>query len=572
MKIQKNIIKISSLIFFFIIIFNTVYAKTTDKYNKSDKISNYFSGIVSLYDNEYLTSYKHLKKLEGLEKNHLIYSQIYQHTLVNLKKFDKAYDFSKKIKNKNPNDFQSNLIIGLHYLKYRQYKVASNYFQELSRDTKQNNPLTNLLAISLNGWSIFPNIEKNEALNYLNKLPKNFGNVIKIQKTFAHCFYNSNNTQEEFIKLTSDKKTDFSRYNFFLANYMQRSSQVSEAIEIVKSSLNNYPKNLLLKQLFEDIKKKNNGKFSDKFNCQNPAHVVAEILYIASNAMATQSAYQLSNFYLNLAMYLNSDFVSYKTLYAENFYMINSMENSKKIYKDIKNSGSVYKWHAAKQISKILIKENDKEEAIKMLKINFSEIASPTIDQIYDYAEFLKNNEKYKQSIQHYTKIINSIKEDHYLYPRATDGRGVANERLGKWKKAENDFLNSLRIKPDQPYVLNYLAYSWIEQGVKIEKSLDMIKKANELKKNDGYITDSLGWAFFKLKRFKEAKKYLQLAVRIMPSDPVVNDHYGDSLWMINKKVQARYYWENVLKLEKTEEELKKKIKKKLIFGLSEKI
>ena len=99
-----------------------------------------------------------------------------------------------------------------------------------------------------------------------------------------------------------------------------------------------------------------------------------------------------------------------------------------------------------------------------------------------------------------------------------------------------------------------------------------MIKKANELKKNDGYITDSLGWAFFKLKRFKEAKKYLQLAVRIMPSDPVVNDHYGDSLWMINKKVQARYYWENVLKLEKTEEELKKKIKKKLIFGLSEKI
>ena len=162
--------------------------------------------------------------------------------------------------------------------------------------------------------------------------------------------------------------------------------------------------------------------------------------------------------------------------------------------------------------------------------------------------------------------------KNHHLYPNVTEGRGIAYEQLQDWPKAEKDLVSSIDALPDQAYVLNYLAYSWIEQGVKIEKSLDMIKKANELKKNDGYITDSLGWAFFKLKRFKEAKKYLQLAVRIMPSDPVVNDHYGDSLWMINKKVQARYYWENVLKLEKTEEELKKKIKKKLIFGLSEKI
>ena len=572
MKIQKNITKILFLIFFFNIIFNTVYAKTTDKYNKSDKIASYFSGIISLYNNEYITSYKYLKKLEGLEKSHLIYSQIYQHTLVNLQKFDKAYAFSKKIKKRNPEDFQSNLIIGLHYLKDQQYEVASRYFQELNRDKRQDNGLKNLLAISLNGWSIFPNIEKEEALNYLNKLPKNFDNLIKIQKTFAHCFYNLNNTQKKFIELVSDEKTDFSRYNFFLANYMQRSSQAGKAIESIKSSLNKNPGNLLIKQLLEDIEEKNNEKISDKFNCQNPAHVVAEVLYIAANAMATQSAYQLSNFYLNLAIYLNPDFVSFKTLHAENFYMINSLEKSKKIYNELKNSGSVYKWHAAKQISKILIKENNKEEALKILKINFSEIVSPTIDQIYDYAEFLKNNEKFKQSIPHYTKIINSINEDHYLYPAVNDSRGVANERLGKWEQAENDFLNSLRIKPNQPYVLNYLAYTWIEQGVKIEKSLNMIKKANELKENDGYITDSLGWAFFKLKRFKEAKKYLQLAVRIMPSDPVINDHYGDSLWMINNKVQARYYWENVLKLEKTEEELKKKIKKKLIFGLSEKI
>ena len=95
-----------------------------------------------------------------------------------------------------------------------------------------------------------------------------------------------------------------------------------------------------------------------------------------------------------------------------------------------------------------------------------------------------------------------------------------------------------------------------------MEKSLKMLDKANKLRKNDGYITDSLGWALFKLKRYEEAKKYLQLAVTMMPSDPIVNDHFGDSLWMNNKLIQARYYWNYVLNLKKTDDKLKKIIKK----------
>ena len=103
---------------------------------------------------------------------------------------------------------------------------------------------------------------------------------------------------------------------------------------------------------------------------------------------------------------------------------------------------------------------------------------------------------------------------------------------------------------------------------MKIEQSLQMLQKANKLKSNDPYIIDSLGWALFKLKRFEESKNYLQLAVRLMPADPIVNDHYGDVLWNIGNKIQARYYWNYVLTLDKTEKELKDKIEKKLIKGL----
>ena len=95
-----------------------------------------------------------------------------------------------------------------------------------------------------------------------------------------------------------------------------------------------------------------------------------------------------------------------------------------------------------------------------------------------------------------------------------------------------------------------------------------MLKKANQLRPKDGYITDSLGWALFKLKRYEEAKKYMQAAVSLMASDPVINDHFADVLWMNNNSLQARYYWNYVLKLEKTEEKLKKQIQYKLLFGL----
>ena len=148
------------------------------------------------------------------------------------------------------------------------------------------------------------------------------------------------------------------------------------------------------------------------------------------------------------------------------------------------------------------------------------------------------------------------------------DSRGVAYERTDQWEKAEKDFLSSLEVSPNQAYVINYLAYSWIEKGMNIKKSLEMLKKANTLKSNDPYIIDSLGWALFKLKRYQESKDQLQQAVKLMPADPIVNDHYGDVLWKNGQEIQARYYWNYVLSLKKAEEDLKEKIKIKIIKGL----
>ena len=566
MKEKKSHFKLILQTFFLIFIFNTTNANNLDKYYSEDKISDYFSGLLSLDDNNYSEAYKYLKQLDGLEKHHTYYSQNYQYSLVILERFQEAFNFSKKLEKEGRSSFESNLIIGVYYLKNKKYELSKKYFKKLEKNNF-NSPLQMLISISAISWTNLTDLNLRVGLDLINKIPNNFDSIKRIQNALAHCYYDSDQTNKVFQNIVENKKVDFSRYNFFYANYLNRKGKKNQALNIVNESSKNYPGNLILKQFKIELNSIDSRKISNKFNCQELPDVLAEIFYIISNALSAQKNYSLSNFFLNLAKYLNKDFVSYDTLYAENFYMIENYEKSKKIYNEIAKNGRVYFWHASKKISRILIEEKKKKEAIKFLESTYKKIENPTLYETYDYAYFLKNNEKFNESLGYYTKVINSIDEKHELYAPATDGRGIVYEQLGQWNKAEKDFLESLRVSPDQAYVINYLAYSWIEKGINVEKSLEMLAKANRLKKNDGYIIDSLGWAFFKLKRYKEAKKHLELAVQIMPSDPVINDHYADSLWMNDKAIQARFFWNYVLSLEKTKTELKEKIKEKLIFG-----
>ena len=564
MKIFKLYIKTIVSILFVITFLSTSTANSLDKFNKADRVSDYFSGILLLNENQYGKSFNFLKKLDGLENSHVNYSIKYLYSLVNSGNLKKAFDYSKKLEKQKLENFESQLIIGIFYLKNSNIDLANKYFLK----AKKNSPrsiLNKYLSSTLYVWSNLADYDLNQATSKLKALDERFENLKKIQHVFLNCYFNSSNTNNLFEELVSNKKTDFSRYNYFYASTAVNSGKKAKAKEIINSALKLYPRNLLLNQYKIDLKKSKN---INNFNCKNKEHVIAEILYITSNALSSQSIYPLSDFYLNLAKYLNKDFHSYDTLLAENFYKVNNFEEAKKVYINLSKKGKAFQWYSSKQLARIFIQEGKKDNALKLLSKTFNNLTEKDIYEIFDYAEFLKNNEKFEESIFYYTKVINKIKKKHPLYVESTDGRGISYERIGEWDKAEKDFLASLAVDPDQAYVLNYLAYSWIEQGVKIEKSLNMLERANKLRSNDPYITDSLGWALYKLQRYKESKDYLQLAVKLLPGDPIVNDHYGDVLWKNNHKIQARYYWSNVLKLEKTENDLKKIIEEKLLKGL----
>ena len=557
-------LKLTVQIFFVIIFFSALQAKNLDKFNDEDNISDYFSGILLLNDNQYAESYKFLKRVNGLEESHLNYSSKYLHSLVNLGKFNEAFNYAKKLEKRKLDNFESDLIVGIYYLKNKQLELAQKYFLKL-KNRKSTFILNKYVSESLLNWSSFDRINLNSAQNKTNSIDPRFKNLKKIQNVFLQCFYRSQKTDLLFKKLISDDKIDFSRYNYFFATYLVSLDKIEEAKKVISSALELYPRNLMLNQYNNDL---NDGNYINNFSCKNQSHVVAEILYITANALSTQSIYTYSNFYLNLAKYLNTNFHSFDTLLAENFYKIDNFKKAKKIYNQLAKQGKAFAWYAANQESKILIKEKQTEKALKLLRNNYKKLSEKNIYETFDYAEFLKNNDQFENSIELYTELISKIKKEHPMYPRIMDGRGIAYERIGEWEKAEKDLLASLDVSPNQAYVINYLAYTWIEQGVKIEQSLKMLEKANNIKSNDPYIIDSLGWALFKLKRYEDSKNYLQTAVQLMPADPTVNDHYGDVLWKNGNEIQARYYWNYVLNLKGTKNDLKKNIKKKLILGL----
>ena len=562
MKIFKNIFKTTLHIFFVITFFFTFPVKSWDKFNKADNLSNYFSGILLLNDNQYEDSSRYLKKLNGLEKNHINYSVKYLYSLINSGKFKEAFNYSRKLEKQKIDIFEGHLISGIYYLKNSNIDLAQKYFLK-AKNTNTRFILNNYISNSLYNWSNLKSL--NQAILDLKDLDERFNNLKKIQNIFLHCYFESSKTDNLFNQIISNQETDFSRYNYFYASHAVSTGRINIAKEIINSALENHPRNLLLNQYKDDLKENKNITI---FNCKKEQHVAAEILYITANALSSQSIYPQSNFFLNLSKYLNEDFISYDTLLAENFYKVGNLKKAKKIYLNLGNYGESFNWYSSKQLARIYIEDENKDEAIKLLDKSYNSLIKKKIYETFDFAEFLKNNEKFKESIPLYTKIILQVEKDHPLYTEATDGRGVAYERIGKWNEAEKDLLASLKVNPDQAYVINYLAYSWIEQGIKINKSLSMLEKANKLRSNDPYITDSLGWALFKLKRYKEAKEYLQLAVRLLPADPIVNDHYGDALWKNGNEIQARYYWKYVLSLDKTEYELKKTVEKKLIKGL----
>ena len=396
---------------------------------------------------------------------------------------------------------------------------------------------------------------------------KNFGNLSFIAETFQRCYLEDKKTGNYFFNLINKNEADYTRYIYFYLSHLVQNNNLIEAKKIL-SEIDYINSTLLLSQGKSWFENKNYKKFKEVFSCQNHNHIISEFLFLISNLYSAQNDFEKSNYYLFLSNYSNPKFLYNLSLVAENYYFNNDYIRSKKILKNFNEEDKFYFWYRKKKEAQIISKLKNKKESVKYLSLEFDKISNPNNKMIFDLANFYKNSKDYKIAISYYTKLIEFYKDSPEIKSDLLYRRGSSYERRGDYQNADKDLLDSLNMNPDDAYTLNYLAYSWLERNYKIEEAIKMLETAYASKSDDPYIIDSIGWAYYLINDYKKAEKLMIRAVQLMPDDPIVNDHYGDILWKLDQKIQARYFWKNVLEMDEVETEMKKKINNKLLKGL----
>ena len=541
-------------------------SKTLDDFN-SRYLSNYFSGIVAYNNKDNLEALKFFQLSRFLIERHNSYLKKYVYALVLEGKVQKASSEVKQNLTKNNSDFfEAHLILALASIKKKNYKKSKEHLKE-SYKFINNDRFALIIAETLKQYLYV--FEENKTPIKKSK----FGNFSFINEVFQRCYLNDGDIKTYFENLINRKDNaraedaDYSRYIFFYINYLIENNKYQEAKEIT-NDLKYLKLSLLNSQGKKWVEDEKQEEFQKIFSCRNSDDIVSELFFLVANLYSSQEDYEKSNFYLNIAHFLNPKFKFNLSLLAENHYVNKDYTKTLKILKNFNKKDEFYFWFKIKKEAQIISKQKSEEASIDFINSKFRKIEEPTIKIIFDVANFNKNAKKYRVAIDYYDKILSKIDINSDLYAEILYRRGTSYERLKDYKNSDRDLLKSLEINPDDAYVLNYLAYSWLEREYKIDTSLQMLEKAYAKRSNDPYIIDSIGWAYYLVERFSKAESFLKRAVELMPEDPIVNDHYGDILWKLDRKIQARYFWTNVLNFEETEKDMKKTISIKLIEGL----
>jgi tetratricopeptide (TPR) repeat protein len=293
---------------------------------------------------------------------------------------------------------------------------------------------------------------------------------------------------------------------------------------------------------------------------RNAKDGAAEVLYGLGGAGGKQGDELAALIYLRLALYLRPDHALAAVTIADLYEQLKQNEAAIKAYAMVPQD-SPLRESADIQAALSLDALGRSDEAIKQLQAMVA--AHPKdVDAWSALGSLQRSQKKFGEAADTYTKAIDLLAKPDRSNWTLFYFRGICFERNKEWPKAEIDLKKALELYPDQPLVLNYLGYTWVDQGVNLEEAFKMLRKAVDLRPTDGYIVDSLGWANFKLGHYEEATEELEKAIEMKPADPVVNDHLGDAYWRMGRKLDAHFQWNHARDMGPEPEDLPEILKK----------
>jgi len=345
--------------------------------------------------------------------------------------------------------------------------------------------------------------------------------------------------------------------------WLARNGERSRALEVYAEFTKLLPQHPMIDAVVAEI---DSGK-PPAAQIRSPQAGASEVLFDLGSVLGRQGGEDIALVYLNLALYLDGAHPVALLSLGDLYETLKKPELAIDAFSRIP-ANSPLKRQAEIQVALNLDHIERTDEARTRLS-NLIAKYPDDLEALTALGNVLRARKKYTEAIGVYDKAIALVKAPTRQHWTLFFFRGMSNERAKLWPAAEKDFRKSLELNADQPQVLNYLGYSWIDRGMNLDEGLVMIKKAVELRPKDGYIVDSLGWAYYKLGRHEEAVKELERAIELRPEDPTINDHLGDAYWKVGRELEARFQWSHARDLKPEPDDLVK-IEAKLKDGLKD--
>ncbi len=470
---------------------------------------------------------------------------------------DEAARLAERLLQVDKGDRLARLVLGVKAIKQKQNGAAR---QQLAQSVR--GPVTDLAAALLGAWTqVGPNDSK-AALETIEKLggPESYN---PLKDLHAGLILDMAGQRRDALKrLESAYKSDPNALRAAQAygGQLARLGNRDEALKVFNAYDEVLPRHPLVIEAIRDIE---NGRRVAPI-VDSPLAGAAEALYSIGSSLGRRGE-DVSIVYLQLALYLVPNHALALTSLAEIHEGMRKFELAIRAYERVPATSPI-SLHARIQRAINLDRLDRTEEAVADLEKLVG--ANPADrDSKIALGGIQRARKNFAECAVTYSKVIDGFtrkdKTDWVIYYF----RGICYERSKQWPKAEVDMKTALELSPDQADVLNYLGYSWIDQGVHLEEGMRMIRRAVEQRPDDGYIVDSLGWAYFRMGNFENAVKHLEQAVELKPDDPTINDHLGDAYWRVGRQLEARFQWTHARDLKPEPEDLVK-IEEKLKSGL----
>ncbi len=442
---------------------------------------------------------------------------------------------ARKIVARYPSDFFANLVLAVEMMQAGDFERSYLYM-----DAMPNILFQQLLRPLTLSWIYTAEGRQDEALEALRSLERNpdlsslsllhqamvyyaFGDVDDAETLFAQSF---DAVEEPPLRLV-----------YLYTRFLHNTGRAERAKQITAAFHEDNPQSLLARYLPSYVTIEKTG-FTAK---QGLAHAFFDVASLLNQPPSRDIALM----YARLAHNLDPEFAFSSIILGDIFLQQQRYDEAINVFSRVQPTSPFY-WLSQLQRAQALEELGRTNDAIALLK-ELEQVDPKLVEVPIELGDLLRRQERFADAIPYYSNAIKRINNNDSNYWSLYYARGIAYERTNQWPLAEQDFKKALELSPNQPYVLNYLAYSWVEKGIRLDEAQNMLLQAIAEKPADGYIVDSYGWVQYKLGHYDEAVRYLERAVELRPFDALINDHLGDAYWQTGRYDEARFQWKRAL-------------------------